>query len=461
MHTLAGLAINLIIIWLLLFVFARPVGWLLSSGFVHPELRAREPSVHVLDQPTLEREQRRGDPGERGPRGRREHLGVHVRGDPLRRTHVCRAGGGVAPDARDRVGARSASAPPRTGPGTCRASDGSRTATVQILRQPRLVDAVPTTRSTPRSRRRPTRPAPTIVVDRQPHVVTPSAASPPLRPRASTSGSKHALRVSERPHIRQFSGTTGRPEVEIDGSDVLYGFLLLGLALLIYVVKIFHNPVGVIDEDHWVQPWAAGVQLPHHRNSPRRRPHARRVHRAAVVRAGDPTMGLVDLRARAAGRAGRRDRAGLGSAFVALLAAVGLSASSVVLTLSRKLTSKPMLAAKIFAVALLLGVGFVTTISLIQMAAANGPTGRLTGLQPRADHHAVPGLREVAPRHLAARAHEPRRRARVVDVPVLPAPPLTGVRPAPPGRRHRRAAPLRDPGPLRPQRRRRRSPTGC
>ena len=261
-----------------------------------------------------------------------------------------------------------------TSPASGRVEDG----TVQILRQPRLqIPAGDQISTEVAATANPARA--TIVVDRQPHVVTRGGvATAPAGP--IDEQIEDALRVSERPHIRQFSGTTGRPDVEIDGSDLLYGFALLALALVIYVVKIFHNPIGVVDEAHWVKPWAsvysflitatalAGVLM-----------LAVYIVLPWCVQAIPPWVSSTFGHAPVTGPAAAGTEQGSGSAFVALLAAVGLSASSVVLTLSRKLTSKPMLAAKIFAVVLLLGVGFVTTVSLIQMAAANGPTGRLTG----------------------------------------------------------------------------------
>ena len=48
---LAGLGVNLVLIWLALYVVARPVGWLISAPGLHPELRSREPIVSILRQP--------------------------------------------------------------------------------------------------------------------------------------------------------------------------------------------------------------------------------------------------------------------------------------------------------------------------------------------------------------------------------------------------------------------------
>lgn len=46
-----GIGVNLILIWLLLFAVARPVGWSMSADAVHPELRAREPIVRPVEPP--------------------------------------------------------------------------------------------------------------------------------------------------------------------------------------------------------------------------------------------------------------------------------------------------------------------------------------------------------------------------------------------------------------------------
>ncbi|MEZ5234805.1 MAG: hypothetical protein R2749_19190 [Acidimicrobiales bacterium] len=52
---LGGIGLNLILIWLLLFAVARPVGWFISADAVHPELRAREPLVEPVGAPREDR----------------------------------------------------------------------------------------------------------------------------------------------------------------------------------------------------------------------------------------------------------------------------------------------------------------------------------------------------------------------------------------------------------------------
>lgn len=53
-----GLAINLLLIWGLLIAVVAPVGWLISSPVVHPELRSRTPLVEIKEQPKIVRDNR-------------------------------------------------------------------------------------------------------------------------------------------------------------------------------------------------------------------------------------------------------------------------------------------------------------------------------------------------------------------------------------------------------------------
>lgn len=55
-RAVAGIAFNLLLIWLVLFVIAQPVGWFISSEWVHPRLRAREPVVAIQEHPRVDPE---------------------------------------------------------------------------------------------------------------------------------------------------------------------------------------------------------------------------------------------------------------------------------------------------------------------------------------------------------------------------------------------------------------------
>ncbi|QGG94574.1 hypothetical protein [Actinomarinicola tropica] len=53
LRLIAGILFGWLLIWLLMFAVARPIGWLISSDAAHPELRARTPVLETATQPAL------------------------------------------------------------------------------------------------------------------------------------------------------------------------------------------------------------------------------------------------------------------------------------------------------------------------------------------------------------------------------------------------------------------------
>lgn len=52
----AGLTINLLLVWGVMIALAAPVGWIVSSWLVHPELQARTPLIDIAEQPAMVRD---------------------------------------------------------------------------------------------------------------------------------------------------------------------------------------------------------------------------------------------------------------------------------------------------------------------------------------------------------------------------------------------------------------------
>ncbi len=53
LRLVAGILFGWLLIWLLMFAVTRPLGWVISSAAVHPELQARTPILETRAQPTL------------------------------------------------------------------------------------------------------------------------------------------------------------------------------------------------------------------------------------------------------------------------------------------------------------------------------------------------------------------------------------------------------------------------
>ncbi|MEO6121250.1 MAG: hypothetical protein ABIW46_03225, partial [Acidimicrobiales bacterium] len=358
---LLGMVFNLALLWLLIFALARPVGWVLSSAWVHPELRAREPSVRITDQPAVDR-----------PIANAVRVAaIRPLGDDVYEfdvaVDVAREGSvqvwrptiGASPDKELRSVRLVAE------PGVGKVEDGR----ITILRQPRVrVDSA--SQILAEINGDPLRP--TLQVDRQPRVAPQGGVA--MRPLAGLDERiRQSLNVEIGPRIRQISGTIGRPPVAFKGSDWLVGLGLLVLATLLYLAKIlarsarpevnrgFDIALGVLGLGglvlalvFLVLPWSVQSVPP----------------RLASMAGSVPGISSPPPGA-------DRDA---GSVFTLLLGGVGLSASSILLAASKQFKRRPMLVVKAASVVVLVGLAFVTLTSLVQMAAANGPTGRLTGL---------------------------------------------------------------------------------
>lgn len=360
---LLGMLFNLLLLWLVVFAVARPVGWVMSSAAVHPELRAREPSVRIVRQPSLRPPEEAVDvTAVRSVDGATWEFDVVVRPrqeeEKVPRIEVWRPTLGTA-SAKE---TKSVELVPEAGLG--RLDKG----VVTILRQPRL--AVKGEAQVPAEINGDVR-RPTVVVQRQPKVRPEGGIA--VVPEAGLGGRiEEVLKVVTTPRLRQYSGTTGRPRITVAGRHWQWGLGPLGLAVLLYLVKILVRSArrGVNGAFDWfigvfgvlglllavmylVLPWSV-QEIP---------PRLSRVV-GVVPGVGTPPIGAD------------RDA---GSVLTVLLGVLGLSASSIVMTISKQFRRRPMLVLKAASVVVLLGLAYVTFTSLVQMAAANGVSGRLTG----------------------------------------------------------------------------------
>ncbi len=356
-----GMGFNLLLLWLVIFAAARPLGWVMSSAAVHPELRAREPSVRIVAQPEVARplDEALVVDNVRPVDDRTAEFGFLVRIDRPGQLQLWRPTLGASTEKEIRPVELDAVA------GTGIVSNGR----ITILRQSRVVvgaarQVPPEINADPLQ--------PTLQVDRQPRVaVTGGVAMSPAAGLAERIAD--ALRVEDVPHLRQVSGTTGRPSVTFDGTDRVVGLVLLIAATLLYLAKILaRSAKGSVNR-------AFDVAL-------------------VVLGVGGVLLALVflvlpwavqEIPSLLSGLAGRlpgvstpppgADR-DTGSVLTILFGALGLSASSIILAVSRQFRRRPLLVVKVLSVVTLSGLAFVTLTSLVQMSAANGPTGRLTGL---------------------------------------------------------------------------------
>jgi uncharacterized protein YndB with AHSA1/START domain len=357
---LLGMLFNLALLWLVIFAVARPVGWIMSSARVHPELRAREPSARVVAQPEMPKpaDDAVSVPAVRPVGDRAWEFDVVVEPVSGPRVQLWRPTLGTSAKLEERF------VPLTPDPGLGRLEKG----VVTILRQPRVFvaedDRIPAEVNGDLH-------VETITVRRQP-VLRAEGGVAVEPPTGLEDRIEQVLRVAEAPRVRQFSGTTGRPPLAWTGRDWALGLVPLGVAVLLYLAKILARwpfrrltvafDVGIacfgiagllLAALFLVLPWSV-QEIP---------PRLSSLAGIAPGVATPPPGADQDA----------------GSVLTVLLGLLGLSASSIVMTINKQFRRRPMLVLKAASVVVLLGLAYVTLVSLVQLAAANGVNGRLTG----------------------------------------------------------------------------------
>ncbi|MGH9139152.1 MAG: hypothetical protein ACRD0G_19250 [Acidimicrobiales bacterium] len=210
---LAGVVVNLVLIWLVLFALGHPAGWFVSA--VHPELRARQPLVRVSEQP-------------------RVALGI-----------IESLGGGrfaVGVDAGDATVEEPMADEDRAVPVTVRLDQPALVSVdddgvASILRQPALAVTVP--EAFARESENADAGVPLLEIGRQPTLAVRGDAVV-LAPDELA----EALDLDRQPKLQVNTGLLGRPDVSFSGRDVVPGALLLGAGVFGWFVTMAASPVG-------------------------------------------------------------------------------------------------------------------------------------------------------------------------------------------------------------------------
>ncbi|MDH4147078.1 MAG: hypothetical protein OEY23_18125, partial [Acidimicrobiia bacterium] len=218
---LAGLGVNLLLVWLVLFVVARPVGWLISAPGLHPELRSREPFVTFERQPTpvdvtLEP---LANPGPDG-----SQFLIHVAFQPAQ----ARLTGDRWPDRSTSVNLVEER------PGLGGIIDGR----FSVIRQPDLAVLDPVQGASVNGDG-----SDSIYVRHDPRV---RYVGPPLNPAADPPSAQQLqgdLEVIELPELAQRSALSGRPPITFEPWMRLVCVVAAAIALLAYVVRVMFRPL--------------------------------------------------------------------------------------------------------------------------------------------------------------------------------------------------------------------------
>lgn len=249
LRLVAGILFGWLLLWLLSFSVARPVGWLISSDAVHPELRARTPVLETEAQPELVSVQV-------------ELLENNATADPpfsvyaVTPTYSC-AVMRVWPstDQGDQTLAPARLA--TTGPGVVRVERGEATVVHQpTVRVAEWTDAPETTDedacpvATPdEDQFAPTSvdaEGPAVVVGDQPSLRLDNRAfrSAPRTGELSdvTAAVEQAIVEDSSPTVTHRSGMTGRAPIDLVLGHWLTGLVLLGAGFAAYLVRVLWRP---------------------------------------------------------------------------------------------------------------------------------------------------------------------------------------------------------------------------
>lgn len=249
----AGLAINLLLLWGVMIAVAAPVGWLLSSSMLHPELQARTPLIEIEEQPALIRNNAFLPEQDVPSFERLRDIGQvscssgscpawAVDGLQLDQPDV---------DAWSLTGRQldlSGDAAPRvefdlTHPAIV-IVDGT---DVRIAQQPRVAVVPGSELGSPGGSA--DEDVPSLSVERQPQLT--ATGEPAAMPDAVS------LTIADDPHLAQRSGTTGRPPLEHSWWMAPTTALSLFIAILVGLGRIVLRPTTEVSTSGWR--WAVRI----------------------------------------------------------------------------------------------------------------------------------------------------------------------------------------------------------
>jgi hypothetical protein len=404
-RALFGMAVNLVLIWLVLIAASRPIGWL--EHVVHPELRGRQPYVAIVEQPEVRTaDAQHADPvgscpapadGSSGPTG---PTGAEPRDVPA----LCI---GVADDvvlgASGTDPVRAWPITPILEPALVDVWDDSDTADdpdevvldlepglvavvgdeLVVVRQPAArVRAEFVASLQERSRNADPEVGP-FLVSSQPELTVVDPSVPDVVPSAAQ------LRV-EAPTVDQRSGTTGRPDLEYEPWMWWLVAVTGGLFIVTALVRSVWRPVKPVGSAFFrgavavsaaaaigslavvaVIPWLIHELPP-------------ALARLVTAFPGPDTTAAQSSEAAGAVAAG-------GAAVLTLATVVNTLRGPVLLVAKRW----PMIIAKVVVAIVLIGVPIVLFVNSLALAAANGPGGHLIGLWASRVHFPVEVMRSL------------------------------------------------------------------
>ena len=350
-----GIALNVFLIWLVLFMVARPAGWAIHR--IHPELRGRQPYIVIKKQPEVAPSRSDAEGVARikfgdGPKPdtwlvmpRLEHAAVtywtDANSDRVERTHVVLS---VAPGL---VGL-----------------DGNK---LIVVRQPHVTfDAGSPNNEIPPVIGPSADPkVPSVVVSRQMTMEVIDSSAPQHNPLRSQ------FRVTA-PRLLQNSGTTGRTKLKIDGGMWVWAAASVAFALAMQLVQMATRPTTTTSQQvmrvfTWGSAGVAAVIVALTTVLPWLIYSVPPFIADIVTSLPGPTPGPAT-----ASGATLTVAAG-GTGLVTLLSLVRALRGSV----STLATKKPLLVGKVVVFVVLVLVVFVVFIGQVQLGAANGPAGHL------------------------------------------------------------------------------------
>lgn len=370
-RALSAIAFNILLLWLVVFAVGRPVGWLVSSEALHPELQARTPllgSTDLADEDVVLTEAPVELVGTASCQLNEVGQRYLVRLEP---TEIVTD---IAEGVTDRNPRRGVTVPVTFTPGEVRACTGE----LVVTAQPRaIIDEADLVAHDNRADEGDRRPA-LVEVATQPGLRIAGAgglaAVDPCGDQQdpSTSCPEHQLaeriEIATQPVFEQQTGFRGRADITIEGWmwGVTLGSLVLaalwaaviqrGSTLVLSWVPSFALVVAAVVGTLTIAlPWTL-QQLP---------------------TAADRIFALLPGDAEAA--------PGQPRGFIAWLAALLAAGQAVRSTLTKgktgggKARRSSRLLLKVAAFVLLIGVGAATVVAVVQQGALNGPAGRLSG----------------------------------------------------------------------------------
>lgn len=355
-RALASIAFNLLVLWLVVFALARPVGWLISSEPLHPELLARTP---LLDGASLDREVHRADLRVDPAAGCELDDGCDFLVEVSERAVEAR----VAPSREGPVESDPRSLPVTFAPGVVHVEGRKASVVVQPRAAVDLDGLVDSRTDEPR-------PALVEVTHQLELELDADSVAGDDAAAVAEQLQDDLLRVADQPRLEQQTGFRGRAPVEIEGWMVALPAALLAVAVL--AVTVVRR--GATTELRW---WAST-------------PLALAGASAAVLVVAPIMLQWLP----SAGRTVARllpgvpdlvpgDPGGFG-VWVAAVVAAGQSVRS----LLKRVRPGPGggggsptgFLLKGLVLVLLAGVGLALVVAVLQQAALNGPNGRLAGL---------------------------------------------------------------------------------